>query len=91
MPFETARPIHIATSIPSEGREKVSAATSRNVPYYMTVNKLSEYNGQHPGSIRRGIAEGRIPATKVNGRCLICRDDVFPNYVEGVSNADNKP
>lgn len=53
-----------------------------NVPLFMSPAKLSELTGEHEGSIRRGIREGRIPADKVNGRWLICRDKVFSSLSE---------
>ena len=56
-----------------------------DVPLFMTPSQLAEITGEHVGSIRRGIAEGRIPADKVNGRWRICRDVVFPNARRGAS------
>lgn len=50
----------------------------------MTPKQLAEIMGEHEGSIRRGISEGRIPADKVNGRWRICRDLVFANARKGV-------
>ena len=50
-----------------------------DMPLFMTPNQLAEVTGEHVGSIRRGIIEGRIPADKVNGRWRICRDVVFAN------------
>lgn len=50
----------------------------------MTPKQLAEIMGEHEGSIRRGITEGRIPADKVNGRWRICRDVVFANTSKGV-------
>lgn len=49
-----------------------------DIPLFMTTKQLAEIVGEHEGSIRRGIADGRIPADKVNGRRLIYRDVVFP-------------
>lgn len=48
-----------------------------DVPLFMTPAQLAALTGEHEGSIRRGIREGRIPASKVNGRWMICRDEVF--------------
>lgn len=50
-----------------------------DIPLFLEVPQYAELVHQHPGSIRRGIKEGRIPADKVNGRWLICRDLVFAN------------
>ena len=50
-----------------------------DIPLFMTTKQLAEYTGEHIGSIRRGIRDGRIPADKVNGRWRICRDAIFPN------------
>lgn len=47
------------------------------MPLFMTPKQLALVTGEHEGSIRRGIAAGRIPADKVNGRWRICRDVVF--------------
>lgn len=55
----------------------------KDIPLFMTPAKLAEITGEHEGSIRRGIRENRIPATKVNGRWLICRDQVFGFLGEG--------
>lgn len=49
------------------------------MPYIMTPRELAEFTGELESSIRRGIAKGRIPADKVNGRWRIMRDVVFPN------------
>lgn len=48
-----------------------------DLPLFMTPQQLADAIGEHVGSVRRGIAEGRIPADKVNGRWRICRDVVF--------------
>lgn len=53
------------------------------VPLFMTPEQLSHFTGEHVGSIRRGINAGRIPADKVNGRWVICRDVVFPSAKKG--------
>ena len=50
-----------------------------SIPLFMTPKQLSDITGEHENSIRRGIAEGRIPADKVNGRWRICRDVIFSN------------
>lgn len=58
----------------------------RDIPMFMSPAQLAELTGAHEGSVRRGCVEGRIPADKVNGRWLICRDSVFPNtkeYLDG--------
>lgn len=49
----------------------------KDIPLFMTPAQLSELTGEHEGSIRRGIRENRIPADKVNGKWMICRDKVF--------------
>ena len=56
-----------------------------DMPLFMTPAQLAEFTGEHEGSIRRGIKEGRIKADKVNGRWRICRDVVFPNASKGVT------
>lgn len=50
-----------------------------DLPLFLTPQQLADVTGEHVNSIRRGIAEKRIPADKVNGRWRICRDKVFPN------------
>ena len=55
-----------------------------DLPLFLTPKQLAEIMGEHGGSIRRGITEGRIPADKVNGRWRICRDVVFANTRKGV-------
>lgn len=57
-----------------------------NIPLFLTPQQLAKITGEHVGSIRRGILEGRIPADKVNGRWLICRDVIFPNAIKEGSN-----
>lgn len=56
----------------------------QDLPPLLTPTQLAEITGAHPGSIRRGIAEGRIPADKVNGRLYIPRDVVFQNSLIAV-------
>lgn len=53
------------------------------IPELMTAQQLADILGEHVGSIRRGIREGRIPADKVSGRLYISRDKVFPNAMKG--------
>ncbi len=60
----------------------------QDLPLFMTPKQLAEIMGEHEGSIRRGIAEGRIPADKVNGRWRICRDLVFANTKKGVMSCE---
>lgn len=55
----------------------------QSIPELMTAQQLADLLGEHVGSIRRGIREGRIPADKVNGRLFISRDKVFPNAMKG--------
>ncbi|MEY8437431.1 helix-turn-helix domain-containing protein [Atopobiaceae bacterium 24-176] len=50
----------------------------------MTTKELAEITGEHEGTIRRGILQGRIPADKINGRWVICRDAVFPNSMKAL-------
>ena len=59
-----------------------------DLPMFMTPAQLANATGEHVGSIRRGILEGRIPADKVNGRWRISKQVVFPNAMKGV--ADGK-
>lgn len=61
----------------SEQTGQTLAPAFANLPLFMTPAQLSAVTGEHEGSIRRGIRKGRIPADKVNGRWLICRDVVF--------------
>ena len=61
-----------------------------SVPLFLTPAQLARITGEHEGSIRRGIREGRIPADKVNGRWLICRDTVFSNAKEACGNDRSK-
>ena len=42
-----------------------------SMPALMTAKQLADLTGEHIGSIRRGISEGRIPADKLNGRWYI--------------------
>lgn len=58
-----------------------------DLPLFLTTKELAECTGEHEGSIRRGILEGRIPADKVNGRWRICKDAVFPNAKKGICDA----
>ena len=53
-----------------------------HLPPLLTPKQLAEATGQHEGSIRRGIKEGRIPADKVNGRWRIFRDQIFTSKKE---------
>lgn len=57
----------------------------KNIPLFLTPQQLSKITGEHAGSIRRGIIEGRIPADKVNGRWLICRDVIFPAAIQSLN------
>ena len=80
-----ARPVQ---SQPRRQRGKAREAMKarfEDVPLFMTPSELAQVTGEHVGSIRRGIIEGRIPADKVNGRWRICRDVVFPNASRGTS------
>lgn len=61
----------------------VVAVSFEDVPLFMTPKQLADVTGEHEGSIRRGIAESRIPADKVNGRWRICREVIFPNASKG--------
>ena len=54
----------------------------KSLPLFLTTKQLAKLTDEHEGSIRRGIAEGRIPADKVNGRWRICRVLVFGNALE---------
>lgn len=58
-----------------------------DLPIFLTPTQLAELTGEHVGSIRRGIQEGRIPADKINGRWLIHRDTVFANTRKELANA----
>ena len=70
----------------TEGKAREAMkARFEDVPLFMTPSELAQVTGEHVGSIRRGIIEGRIPADKVNGRWRICRDVVFPNASRGTS------
>ena len=42
-----------------------------SLPPFVSPRQLADITGQNVGSIRRGIAEGRIVADKVNGRFVI--------------------
>ncbi len=57
--------------------------TYADLPLFLTPRQLASITGEHEGSVRRGILEGRIPADKINGRWLICRDVIFPNAAKG--------
>lgn len=63
------------------------SARFEDLPLFLTTAQLAEVTGEHEGSVRRGIAEGRIPADKCNGRWRICKDAVFPNAKKGIENA----
>lgn len=56
--------------------------TVESIPLFITPQQLAALTGEHVGSVRRGIREGRIPADRVNGRWLICRDTVFPSLTK---------
>lgn len=62
-----------------------------DIPMFLTPRQLSELTGEHEGSVRRGCVEGRIPADKVNGRWLICRDTVFSNTKEAIGDGRHRP
>lgn len=62
----------------------------KDIPLFMTPAQLSELTGEHEGSIRRGIREKRIPTDKVNGRWLICRDEIFKS-LNGGNQDETKP
>lgn len=62
-----------------------------DIPMFLTPRQLSELTGEHEGSVRRGCVEGRIPADKVNGRWLICRDTVFSNTKEAIDDGRHLP
>lgn len=64
--------------------------TFDELPMFLTPKELAKCTGEHVGSIRRGIAEGRIPADKVNGRWRIAKDLVFPNTRRGVGGDEPK-
>lgn len=55
-----------------------------SLPTFLTTEEFAALIGEHVGSVRRGIAEKRIPADKVNGRWRICRDAVFANAAEAL-------
>ena len=59
----------------------MSERDSGALPRFLTVPEFARLLGQHEGSVRRGIKEGRIPADKVNGRWYICSALVFRNAV----------
>ncbi len=52
---------------PADGLRRMLA----QLPPFVTPRQLSKITGQNVGSIRRGIAEGRIVADRVNGRYII--------------------
>ena len=63
----------------------------RHLPALMSTQELAGLTGMHVGSIRRGIAEGRIPADKVNGRWVIPAAFLLRNSyrcLDGVAAAD---
>ena len=57
--------------------EKTMPKTIEELPMLLTPRQLAEVIGEHVNSVRRGIAEGRIPAFKVNGRIYISREAAF--------------
>lgn len=62
-----------------------------DIPMFLSPRQLAELTGEHEGSVRRGCVEGRIPADKVNGRWLICRDTVFSNAKEAIADGKRRP
>ena len=62
----------------------------KELPALLTPQQLAELTGAHVGSVRRGIAEGRIPADKVNGRYYIARDVIFQNTMAVVGEAGDR-
>ncbi len=62
-----------------------------DIPMFLTPGQLAELTGEHVGSVRRGCVEGCIPADKVNGRWLICRDTVFSNAKEAIADGKRRP
>lgn len=61
-----------------------------DIPMFLSPRQLAELTGEHVGSVRRGCVEGRIPADKVNGRWLICRDTVFSNAKEAITDGKRR-
>ena len=56
-----------------------------DLPLFMSPAELAEYTGKHVGSIRRDIENGTLPADKIGGKWVICRDLAFPNTLKAVS------
>lgn len=61
--------------------------TFDEIPLLLTVRQLSGLTGMHEVTIRRGIAERRIPADKINGKWYISRDAILPMAKEVADNA----
>ena len=48
------------------------------IPLFMTVKEAAYYTRKHAGSIRRDIETNVLPADKINGKWLICKELLFP-------------
>lgn len=58
-----------------------------SMPPLVTSRQLADLTGEHIGSIRRGIVEGRIPADKVNGKWFVPAPFLLENtfaFLEGL-------
>ena len=53
-----------------------------SVPLFLTPNELARITGMNADSIRRNIRNGKIPADRVNGKWIICKDNVFSKAKE---------
>ena len=71
-----------------DGRPQDLRAQLAAMPPLLSPAQLAGLTGAHAGSVRRGIAEGRIPADKVNGRWVIPAAFLLRNTYRFLEEAD---
>ncbi|OUO62074.1 hypothetical protein B5F74_02355 [Collinsella sp. An271] len=60
---------------------KAENATARydQIPLFLTPEEVADLVGGNAAVIRRAARAGKIPADKVSGKWVICRDTIFAN------------
>ena len=64
--------------------EGITVEQFANLPMFLTIKQAAHYAGKHEGSIRRDIDTGALPADKVGGKLLICKEIMFPNTTKAL-------
>ena len=67
-----------------ETGEGITVEQFANLPMFLTIKQAAHYTGKHEGSIRRDIDTGALPADKVGGKLLICKEIMFPNTTKAL-------